>query len=155
MTLPANLVTELRRRGFSESAIATATERGKPLTEKKLTGRLPPKRQDLADSFCALWDRLGPKIPYQREFRFHETRRWRFDVAWPAQKVAIEMEGGIWSRGRHTRGGGYRQDMEKNNAAAILGWTVLQYCVNDLELSPVQTIEEVIRALENSLLWRK
>lgn len=63
----------------------------------------------------------------QREHCFHPERRWRFDFAFPAQKVAAECEGGTWTRGRHTRGAGYEADLEKYNAAALLGWLVLRF----------------------------
>jgi very-short-patch-repair endonuclease len=62
----------------------------------------------------------------EREHRFHPTRRWRFDFAWPDRLVAVEVEGGIWRGGRHTRGTGYCRDVEKYNAAALAGWTVLR-----------------------------
>lgn len=63
----------------------------------------------------------------EREYRFHGQRRWRFDFAWPDQMLAVEIEGGIWTNGRHTRGSGYEADAEKYNAAAELGWTVLRF----------------------------
>lgn len=67
------------------------------------------------------------KLPRpEREFKFHPHRKWRFDFAYPDRKVAIECEGGTWSRGRHTRGSGFEADCEKYNAAAILGWKVLR-----------------------------
>jgi|SRR5690625_845056 len=61
------------------------------------------------------------------EYRFHDTRRWRFDFAIPKHKIAIEKEGGVWTRGRHTRGKGYINDMEKYNNATALGWKVLRF----------------------------
>jgi very-short-patch-repair endonuclease len=64
--------------------------------------------------------------PYQREFRFHPVRRWRLDFAWPAHKLALEVEGGVFVRGRHSRGVGYTADCEKGNALALLGWRVLR-----------------------------
>lgn len=68
------------------------------------------------------------KLPTaQREHRFHPQRKWRFDWAWPLVKVAVECEGGVWTQGRHTRGAGYIGDLEKYNAAALLGWTVLRF----------------------------
>ena len=63
----------------------------------------------------------------EREFRFHETRRWRFDFAWPIFRLAVELEGGIWNGGRHTRPAGYAADCEKYNAAAMVGWMVLRF----------------------------
>ena len=73
------------------------------------------------------------------EFRFHPVRRWRFDFAIPELKIAVEIEGGSWVQGRHTRGAGYQGDMEKYNQAVILGWKVLRYtptqadkCMDDL-----------------------
>ena len=58
------------------------------------------------------------------EHRFHDTRHWRFDYAWLEQKVALEVEGGVYTNGRHTRGAGFIADMEKYNAATLLGWQV-------------------------------
>jgi len=63
----------------------------------------------------------------EREYRFHPTRRWRFDFAWPLLKIAAEAEGGTYTRGRHTRGSGFEKDCEKYNAAAELGWKVFRY----------------------------
>lgn len=59
------------------------------------------------------------------EHRFCE-RRWRFDYAWPDQKLALEVEGGIWTGGRHTRGKGFLADMTKYNRATALGWRVIR-----------------------------
>lgn len=63
----------------------------------------------------------------EREFIFHPTRKWRFDFAWPEMLLAGEVEGGVWSGGRHTRGQGFIDDCEKYNEAASLGWTVLRF----------------------------
>lgn len=60
------------------------------------------------------------------ELRFHPTRKWRFDYAVPARRVAIEVEGGVWTYGRHNRAAGFLKDIEKYNAAAALGWRVLR-----------------------------
>ena len=57
-------------------------------------------------------------------------RKWRFDLAWPNQKFAIECQGGIWTGGRHTRGKGYAGDCEKLNHAQLTGWQVL-YVASD------------------------
>ena len=51
---------------------------------------------------------------------------WRFDFAWPAVQVAVEVEGGVWSGGRHVRPAGFLEDVRKYNIAAMMGWTVLR-----------------------------
>lgn len=61
----------------------------------------------------------------EREYRFCK-RRWRFDFAYPEHKIGIEVQGGIYSRGAHSRGRGLERDYEKLNTAQILGWRVLQ-----------------------------
>src|SRR5262249_54327951 len=61
------------------------------------------------------------------EYAFHPTRKWRFDYAWPAWSIAVEIEGGTWSGGRHTRGKGYAEDARKYNAAAEAGWRVFRF----------------------------
>lgn len=60
------------------------------------------------------------------EVRFHDKRRWRFDLAWPERKVAVEIDGAVWSGGRHVRGAGVEKDCEKFCEAAIAGWRVLR-----------------------------
>jgi hypothetical protein len=66
------------------------------------------------------------------EHRFHPTRRWRFDYAWPEHLIALEVEGGVWTGGRHTSGAGFVKDLEKYNAAGLLGWRVFRCVPNDL-----------------------
>ena len=63
----------------------------------------------------------------RREYRFHPTRKWRFDFAEPDAKIAAEIEGGTWSNGRHVRGSGFERDCEKYNQAALLGWRVFRF----------------------------
>lgn len=60
------------------------------------------------------------------EFKFHPKRRWRFDYAFPEYKIAIEVEGGVWTNGRHTRGKGFLGDMEKYNAGTLAGWRIFR-----------------------------
>ncbi len=74
----------------------------------------------------------GLPLP-EPEYRFHPDRKWRFDFAYPEKKIAIECEGGVWNRGRHTRGRGFIADCEKYNAAAIMGWKVIRYSGGQLQ----------------------
>ena len=66
------------------------------------------------------------------EYRFHPLRKWRFDYAFPLHRVAVEIDGGLWTQGRHNRAAGYIADMEKLNAAALLGFRVLRYTPQQL-----------------------
>ncbi|OQC57677.1 MAG: hypothetical protein BWX54_01130 [Verrucomicrobia bacterium ADurb.Bin018] len=61
-----------------------------------------------------------------REYVFANPRRWRFDLAWPERKIAVEIEGGVWILGRHQRPDGFRRDIDKYNRATLLGWRVLR-----------------------------
>lgn len=63
---------------------------------------------------------------WEAEVKFHPDRRWRFDFADWASMVAIEIEGGVFVRGRHSRGKGMIADMEKYNAATSMGWRVFR-----------------------------
>jgi very-short-patch-repair endonuclease len=62
-----------------------------------------------------------------REHKFHPTRRWRFDLAFLESKLAVEVEGGIWTYGRHNRAISFIKDMEKYNEACLLGWNLLRF----------------------------
>ena len=102
---------------------------------------------------CAFWlhcradNAVGEIALPEREFHFHPTRRYRFDFAWPAKKVALEVEGGTFSRkpGAHNRGAHFESDCYKYNAAVLLGWRVLRY-TTDMIVDGT-AIEEAKRAL--------
>jgi very-short-patch-repair endonuclease len=76
--------------------------------------------------------RAGITAPEQ-EVRFHPKRRWRFDLAWPEIKLAVEVEGGVWTNGRHSRGKGFTEDCVKYNSAVELGWRVLRFTTEQVE----------------------
>lgn len=63
------------------------------------------------------------------EYQFAPPRKWRFDWAFIDEeiKIAIEIEGGSWSGGRHTRGKGFANDLIKYRAAVMFGWRLLRY----------------------------
>ena len=79
------------------------------------------------------------------EYRFHPTRKFRFDYAWPMQMLACEIEGGLWTQGRHSRGKGAIADLEKYSEAAILGWRLIY--ATPQELDNGVCLDRVIRAL--------
>ena len=81
-----------------------------------------------------------------REHRFAPPRRWRFDYAIVEQRIAVEVEGGVWTRGRHTRGSGFLKDMDKYNAAAVEGWCVIRTPPD--KLVSLETLDLLRKALE-------
>lgn len=96
-------------------------------------------------AFAKLLELRGLPQP-ESEHRFHGTRRWRFDYAWPEFLVALEVEGGVWTRGRHNRAAGFLKDIEKYNAAAQLGWLVVRCTPKDLATqATVQLVESVLK----------
>lgn len=97
-----------------------------------------------SDLFTSLLRSEGLPMPLT-EHRFHGTRRWRFDYAWPEHQVALEVEGGVWVGGRHTSGAGFVKDMEKYNEAACMGWRIIR--CQPRQLCTMQTVETLRRAL--------
>lgn len=86
------------------------------------------------------------KVDCVREHRFCE-RLWRFDYAIPSLKIAIEVEGGVWTQGRHIRPMGYINDLEKYNRATAMGWKVLRFVPDRLlTSSTLDTIKETIKS---------
>lgn len=85
--------------------------------------------------------------PHQREVRFHPTRKWRFDLAWTDRLIAVEVEGGVFVGGHHSRGVGFTADCEKYNEAALLGWLVLRVTPNQITSGhAIHWIKEAFRA---------
>lgn len=93
-----------------------------------------------------------------REYKFHPTRNWRADFAWPEYKVMVECQGLTWVPGEgHTRGSQYEKDVEKHNEAVRLGWKVFWITTTMLENDPASFMEMLgevmgIEAYENSIV---
>ncbi len=98
-------------------------------------------------------------IPFEREYEFAPEewcrangflssvrrlpRKWRADFAlwdFPIAKVKgieadilVEIDGGGYVAGRHSRGAGMEKDAEKQSAAAILGYRVIRVTPKQVE----------------------
>ena len=125
-------------RGFDMQWLRQFTERE---PESLLEGQeLPPKRGRKsrvpafhhAETMLATQIRLAGMPEPVCEFRFCPTRKWRSDFAYPERKVLIEIEGGVWTEGRHVRGRGYLADIEKYNTAALMGYRLLRVTPDDV-----------------------
>lgn len=64
---------------------------------------------------------------YVKELKFHPSRKWRFDFAIESLRIAIEYEGIMSEKSRHTTISGMSADCDKYNAAQLLGWKVLRF----------------------------
>jgi very-short-patch-repair endonuclease len=103
------------------------------MVKGKTIRRKMPRPGSKAEAELAIWMRTAPHIPAPvREFRFHPTRQWRFDFAWPAHRFAIEIDGIVGNgKGRHQTAAGMRGDLEKLHEAHMLGWKVYR-CSGDM-----------------------
>jgi hypothetical protein len=118
-----------------------------PAVQAKVT---KSEKEELADEFLRLWQYFdGP--PLKPEHMFHDERNWRFDFAHLGSKVAIEIEGGIWTNGRHVRGKGFIEDCVKYNAANLYGWTVFRLATGMITYGAVHEIVEYV----NGLNWQE
>lgn len=104
-----------------------ATKTRETQKKKKITKPKPPQ----TDAFTLLCkSELGMECV--KEYKFHPVRKWRFDYAIPTALVALEVEGGVWTGGRHINPKGFLNDMEKYNTATLMGWSVYRTTPDDL-----------------------
>ena len=80
----------------------------------------------------------------EREYLFARPRRYRFDYAWVDEMIAVEVEGAVYAKGRHTRGSGYTEDCRKYNLAVLLGWRVLRFTTGMIEAAEHYPVLEQI-----------
>lgn len=93
----------------------------------------------LVAEFEQAWRLLGgPELA--KEYRFHQCRQWRADYAHIESRTIIEIDGGVWTDGRHTRGAGFIEDCQKLNAAAAMGWSVFRLATGMIDVDQVQMI---------------
>lgn len=84
-------------------------------------------------------------IEFDQEFKFHPSRMWRADFHLKGKKILVEVEGGIWSNGRHTRGKGYLGDLEKYNAATMMGYQVIRFSTKQVKSG--KAIEQILNLI--------
>lgn len=106
----------------NQSPKARETQKKKKITKPK------PSPTDAFTLICK--SELGMECV--KEYKFHPVRKWRFDYAIPSALVALEVEGGVWTGGRHINPKGFLNDMEKYNTATLMGWSVYRTTPDDL-----------------------
>lgn len=119
--------------------------------EQKRFARLKRKgeRHKLEDQFVLVLAGAGLLARFTREYRFdvpqpgQKKRRWKIDFADVPNKIAVEIEGGLFVYGGHNRGRDYIEDLEKYNALTVQGWKLLRYA----ELPGMREFPEQYRKL--------
>jgi hypothetical protein len=126
----------LRRSGLAVSA----TEAAGPV--RGAAGETRP-----AEPFLVWLKANGVELPVA-EYRFAPPRKWRFDWAWPDHRVALEVEGGAFVRGRHNRPDGFVKDIEKYSEATARGWRLIR-CTPAM-LCTERTLGWITRTLQSA-----
>ena len=96
---------------------------------------------DLEDLLAQQMQFVGLPVP-EREYRFASPRRYRADFAYPEKKILVEVQGGIYTRGAHSRGTGLERDYEKINLAQLNGFMVFQFSRKMIESGEAITVLE-------------
>jgi very-short-patch-repair endonuclease len=92
------------------------------------------RKSQLEERFLAAWRFQFPQLPAPTmQHKFHPRRLWRFDFSWPDSKLAVEIDGGSFVRGGHSRGAGQAKDFEKHNAAVQMGWRLLRFNTKQMD----------------------
>lgn len=112
---------EAKRRGYLR-AVETPSSAASSSAEAKSLRRQLGQRDALLTFLRKL---LDLRLDVRLEYRFHASRRWRFDVAVLDLELAVEIDGGGWIHGRHHRAAGRANDNEKDAAAQLDGWRVI------------------------------
>lgn len=82
-----------------------------------------------------------------RQVRVTQGRRWAWDFA--IGPLLIDIQGGTWIAGRHSRGAGYQNDCDKANAATLAGYKVLRFTAQDVKSGKaINMIEQEIKSCE-------
>jgi len=70
-------------------------------------------------------------------------RRYRLDYAWPAARLAVEVDG----YESHSDLDAFRDDRERQNVLVLLGWTVLRFTWADVRNRPGRVADQIRSAL--------
>ena len=108
--------------------LSNNTKKARETQKKKKITKQKTSQTDAFTLICK--SELGMECV--KEYKFHPVRKWRFDYAIPAALVAIEVEGGVWTGGRHINPKGFLNDMEKYNSATLMGWSVYRTTPDEL-----------------------
>ena len=99
----------------------------------------------LESKFLSLLFELAPALKVVREFRAIPGRRFAFDFFLPDYGILIEIQGGAFTGGRHTRGAGMASDCEKSRLAQMMGYKCFAYTGNQITREHVQELVNYVQ----------
>ncbi len=102
------------------------------------------KSRDLADSFIAFIRNRGLAEGFVRDHAPIEGRRFRIDLAHLPSKLAVEIHGGTWAQGRHSRHAGMASDLEKERLLTLAGWRCIAFTGEEVKRRPIATLETIM-----------
>lgn len=131
----------------------------KPMTDAQKQLAAAKRRaaaERLEKKFRTMWDVCNMEMPFLEMLLCREHRPWtetkhRIDFAHLRTKVAIEIEGGIWTEGRHTRGEGFEADCLKYNRLTMEGWAVIRLTSSMLDCKTVTQVRDFILSRRKTL----
>lgn len=140
-------------KGWTAEAFLKVKNKNAPKQDAKAKARARSLKREAAEQanrlFAEVCVKEGLPVP-KAEHKFHPTRKWRIDYFFRRGdlKLGLEIEGGAWTGGRHTRGKGFLGDIEKYNAAAIEGITILRTTPNQLFSQGVSDVVKWFKSQE-------
>lgn len=117
----------------------------------------------LEEDFLSTWQIIAPDLALEREFsdieawesdfqkryaKSKRSKRYRADFAHLQAKVIIEIQGGVFNRGRHVQGSGYARDARKFNLAQFSDWQVF------LLVTDTATDDKILRQIAEHIRRR-
>lgn len=93
---------------------------------KRVTALPEPRLRVSEPEEQLAWQLRAEGLAFEREYRFHESRLWRLDFWFAGAKLAVEIDGGGWVNGRHSRGEGIERDCEKTSHIAMAGYRLMR-----------------------------
>ena len=142
-------MTRQARRWTAQEASRAAIGADRYLTKgapvELLKAQRSEERERLASALLQQLSYVNLAYLFVREYSFHPDRKWRLDLYCDNHRLGVELHGGVFSGGRHTRGRGFTEDREKMNSAVEAGIRVLEYTPKEIaDGSALAQIERII-----------
>ena len=101
---------------------------------------------DYADAFLRFMRSHGVDS-FARDYVAIPGRRWKIDLAHVEKKIAVEIHGGTYARGRHSRHEGMQSDLEKERALVAAGWRCIAFTGEEIKRRPIACLENILSIL--------